>query len=151
MADHGFKHEPDAVPVVKVLLFTLVPAIVIAACLIAIFAFFITEIEGPSAQERWDARPSEGPRISARPAEVREAIEVRDAAWLVRGPGIEAAMEETARAGWRDGVWPSRAYDALELDAPPAQARALPRESDLRRSPAEASPGGEPETGEGAP
>ena len=143
-------HEPDAVPVRNILLFTIAPAIAIAVCLIGLFAFFVSDVEAPTAQEVWDRRPGEGPRLSARPAEVRQRIEVRDAAWLARGPGIEAAMAQTAEAGWREGAWPSRAYEALELNDAPEQRRTLPRESDLRDSRTEPRSGTYPETRDGA-
>ncbi|MEQ8404071.1 MAG: hypothetical protein RKE49_03155 [Oceanicaulis sp.] len=132
MSDKTSMHEPDAVPVRNIFLFTLVPAIAISACLIALFAFFVSETDAVTAQEAWDRRPGEGPRLSARPAEAREAIEMRDAAWLERGPGIELAMAAAAEAGWRDGGWPSRAYEALEMDAATVGTRTSPRESDLR-------------------
>lgn len=112
-------HEPDAAPVRKILLFTIAPAIAIAACLILLLAFFITDTDAVPAQQVWDARPGEGPRLQARPTEVRDRIEVRDAAWLTRGPGIEQAMTATAEAGWREGAWPSRAYEVREMDAAP--------------------------------
>ena len=143
MPDKDHMHEPDAVPVRNILLFTLFPAIAIAASMVALFALFITDPGAEPAAELWQSRPTEGARLEDAPGETRRAIEARDAAWLARGPGIEAAMAATAAAGWREGERPSRA-DAALRDGAPEAARALPRERDLRPS----SPGG---TGEEAP
>ncbi|XBQ17337.1 MAG: hypothetical protein ABL308_05515 [Oceanicaulis sp.] len=142
-------HEADDVPVRNILLFTVVPAIAIAAVLVLLFAYFVSDTDTPSAEALWAARSDEGPRLKRRPEEVREAIEVRDAAWLARGPGIDAAMRSTVQAGWREGtLTPSRAYEIRAEEDAPAPADGLPREADLRPTPAEpreADAGGEDE------
>lgn len=134
-------HEPSDVPIRATLAWTAGAAGMIALALAILFAVFRNPDPGPAPQTVWQTRPQEGPRLQIDPAEERRVLEARDRALLEDGPlSIEAAMDEVAAAGWREGNRdPS---PAAEVAAENPDARALDdlaREADLARDPRDAA------------